>query len=332
MQSIADFLAAAIRTTTPIALATLACTITENAGVINIGIEGSMVFSAFVAAVAAFYTGSPWLGMLAGMLAGVFIAGILAVLAVICNGQQIVIGIGLNLLGPGLAYLTMEALWGNNGISPWLPGFGDVNIPVVGDIPLLGTILSGHDPTIYLCVALVIVMSFVIYRTRYGLRVRAAGEHPEAVATVGLNVYRLRISAVLLGGLMVGLAGASLCLGAVNVFTNGMSAGRGFLAFAANQFGRWTPAGGYFASLLFGSMEALRIRLQTLGISPQLLQMLPYLTTLVALTISGSRMRAPAANGAPYPHPISLPRPRKKPAGAVAGGGKQAKTEDEEET
>ncbi len=306
-----DFLAAAIRTTTPIALTTLACTLCENAGVINIGVEGSMIFGAFVSAATAFYTGSPWLGLLGGMLGGVLIAGLLAVLAIFCNGQQIVIGIGINLLGPGLAYLIMETIWGNNGISPWLPGFAGLHVPLVSDIPVLGKLLSGYDPTVYICIVLVFVVHYVLYRSSYGLRLRATGEKPQAVATVGLNVYRLRLSAVLLSGLLIGIAGASLSLGMVNVFTNGMSGGRGFLAFAANQFGRWTPWGGYAASFLFGSMEALRIRLQSFELSPQLLQMMPYLATLLALTLSGKRIRAPGANGEPYPHPVSVPRPPK---------------------
>ena len=147
--SFANFFASAIRLTAPIALGTLACTISERAGVINIGIEGSMLFSGFLAAVGSYYTGSPWVGLLCGCAAGAFLALILGVLAIYCNGQQIVIGIGLNLFGPGFAYMLMRALWDTTGISPWVEGFQAVNIPLLSRIPIAGTMLSGYPACIY---------------------------------------------------------------------------------------------------------------------------------------------------------------------------------------
>lgn len=305
-EMIISFLAATIRTATPIALATLACTISERAGVINIGIEGTMIASAFTGAVGAYYSGSAWVGLLCGGMMGMMLAAIIAGLSIYCGGDQVVIGIGLNLLGPGLSYLIMYTIWGSRGTSPWLPGFSAVEIPLIQDIPVLGPLISGHNPCVYLCIVLTLLMHYVIYHTRYGLRVRAAGENPMALATVGVNVYWLRTSAVLWGGLMAGLAGASLSLGTLNVFTNGMSADKGFLAYAANRFGQWTPSGSYLAALLFGSMEALRLRLQDLDVAPQLLRMLPYLTTLFALMFTGKKLRAPAADGVPFDHPISM--------------------------
>ena len=155
-------------------------------------------------------------------------------------------------------------------------------------------------------ILLTIVMHYTLYHTKYGLRIRAVGENPNFVATAGINVYRLRSQAVIIGGALAGLAGVSLSLGSVNVFTNGMTANKGFLAFAANRFGQWTPGGSYLVSLMFGSMEALRIRLQTFDIAPQFLQMLPYVVTLIVLTITGRKLRGPAANGVPYPHPIAM--------------------------
>lgn len=309
-----SFLSATIRTATPIALATLACTFSERAGVINIGIEGTMIASAFAGAVTAYYTNNPWMGLLGGMLCGALLAGIIAVLSIYCNGDQVVIGIGLNLLGPGLSYLIMYNIWGSRGTSPWLPGFSAINVPLIKDIPVIGEIISGHNPCIYICFALVVVMHYVLYYTKYGLRIRAAGENPNVVATAGLNVYRLRTGAVLIGGMLAGLAGVSLSLGQVNVFTNGMTANKGFLAYAANRFGQWTPGGSYLASLLFGGMEALRIRLQELNIAPQFLQMMPYVATLIALTLTGRRLRVPAADGVPYPHPISVAKGSSKEA------------------
>ena len=233
--SFANFFASAIRLTAPIALGTLACTISERAGVINIGIEGSMIFSGFLAAVGSYYTGSPWVGLLCGCAGGAFLALILGVLAIYCNGQQIVIGIGLNLFVPGFAYMLMRALWDTTGISPWVEGFHTVNIPVLSNIPVLGTMLSGYPSCVYLGLLAVAVMQYLLRRTAWGLRIRAVGENPAAVATLGINVYRLRLRAVLLGGVFAGMAGAVMCLSSANVFVNDMSAGTGFMAFAANQ-------------------------------------------------------------------------------------------------
>lgn len=308
----ANFFAAAIRLTAPIALGTLACTISERAGVINIGIEGTMLFSGFTAAVGTWYSGSPWVGLLCGGLGGVLIAAILGVLAIYCNGQQIVIGIGINLFGPGLAYMVMRALWDTTGISPWIAGFERLDIPVIKDIPIVSTLLSGYPVCIYLGVIAVAVMQFLLHKTAWGLRIRAAGENPAVVATLGINVYRLRMFAVLLGGFFAGMAGSVMCLSSANVFVNNMSAGSGFMAFAANQFGHWSPVGGYFATLLFGVMSALRMRLQSLGVATQLTQMIPYIAVLIGLRITGTRLRAPAANGAPYAHPLTVPRIRRK--------------------
>ena len=322
--SFANFFASAIRLTAPIALGTLACTISERAGVINIGIEGSMLFSGFLAAVGAYYTGSPWVGLLCGCTAGVFLALILGVLAIYCNGQQIVIGIGLNLFGPGFAYMLMRALWDTTGISPWVEGFQAVNIPLLSRIPIAGTMLSGYPACIYLGLLAVAVMQYLLHRTAWGLRIRAVGENPAAVATLGINVYRLRMRAVLLGGVFAGMGGAVMCLSSANVFVNDMSAGSGFMAFAANQFGQWSPVGGYLATLLFGVMQALRMRLQSFGIATQLTQMLPYLAALIGIKLTGMRMRAPAANGTPYPHPLSAPCLRRKSAGESQSKGSKA--------
>lgn len=307
-----DFFASAIRLTSPIALGTLACTISEKAGVTNIGIEGSMIFCGLLAAVGSYYSGNPWIGMLCGCLAGMFLAAILGVLAIYCDGQQIVVGIGLNLLGPGLAYIIMRAIWGTTGISPWVTGFTPIEIPVIKDIPILGPIVSGYSACVYVGILAVIIMHFVLKKTPWGLRIRSVGENPKAVETLGINVYRLRFNAVVLGGFFVGMAGGVMCLNTANVFVNEMSAGSGFMAFAANQFGQWSPVGGYLASLLFGAMSAFRIRLQSIGLASQLSSMLPYIATLIALKITGKNLRAPAANGLPYPHPLAIPQMRKK--------------------
>lgn len=198
--SFANFFASAIRLTAPIALGTLACTISERAGVINIGIEGSMLFSGFLAAVGSYYTGSPWVGLLCGCAAR-------------CISGADPGGAGHLLqrpadrdrhrpqpLRPGFAYMLMRALWDTTGISPWVEGFQAVNIPLLSRIPIAGTMLSGYPACIYLGLLAVAVMQYLLHRTAWGLRIRAVGENPAAVATLGINVYRLRMRAVLLGG------------------------------------------------------------------------------------------------------------------------------------
>ena len=234
------------------------------------------------------------------------------------------IGIGLNLFGPGFAYMLMRALWDTTGISPWVEGFQAVNIPFLSRVPIAGTMLSGYPACIYLGLLAVAVMQYLLHRTAWGLRIRAVGENPAAVATLGINVYRLRMRAVLLGGVFAGMGGAVMCLSSANVFVNDMSAGTGFMAFAANQFGQWSPVGGYLATLLFGVMQALRMRLQSFGIATQLTQMLPYLAALIGIKLTGMRMRAPAANGTPYPHPLSAPCLRRKSAGESQSKGSKA--------
>ena len=318
LTTFANFFASAIRLTAPIALGTLACTISERAGVINIGIEGTMLFSGLIAAVGTWITGSPWVGLLFGCLGGVLISAVLGVLSIYCKGQQIVIGIGINLLGPGLAYMIMRELWDTTGISPWIEGFGNVDIPVLKDIPIVNILFSGYSARIYLGIFAVIIMQFILHKTAWRLRVRSAGEHPAAVATLGINVYRLRMFAVLLGGFFAGMAGGVMCLSSANVFVNDMSAGSGFMAFASNQFGHWSPVGGYFATLLFGIMSAFRMRLQSLGIATQLTQMIPYIAVLIGLKVTGTRLHAPAANGEPYTHPLAIPQVHKK-AGSQNG-------------
>ena len=314
----ANFFASALRLTAPVALGTLACTVSERAGVINIGIEGTMLFSGFTAAVWTWYSGSPWVGLLCGGLGGVLISAVLGVLAIYCNGQQIVIGIGINLFAPGLAYMMMRALWDTTGISPWIAGFERLDIPVVKEIPVISTLLSGYPVCIYLGILAVAAMQFLLHKTVWGLRIRSVGENPAAVAALGINVYRLRMFAVLLGGFFAGMAGSVMCLSSANVFVNNMSAGSGFMAFAANQFGHWSPFGGYLATLLFGVMSAFRMRLQSLGVATQLTQMIPYAAVLLGLRLTGARLRAPAANGAPYIQPLAVSRVRKKQAGQCA--------------
>ncbi|NMC80739.1 MAG: ABC transporter permease [Chloroflexi bacterium] len=295
-------LSAAIRMATPIALGAIGATYNERAGVLNIGIEGMMLTGAFTGAISANYSGNPWIGLLGGVAGGLLAATIFGLLTIYFNGDQVVVSVGLNLLALGATTFLLSLIWGNRGTSDWLPGLPTIRVPVLADIPVLGPILGSGDPIVYMTWIIVAASYFIIFRTPFGLRLRAAGEHPTAVETLGLNVFRLRFIAVLISGALAGLGGVQLSLGQLNVFTQNMTASRGFLAFAANQFGQWNPVGAYFASLLFGVTEALQMRLQAFYLAPQLLQMIPYITTIIVLATAVRRTVGPAALGVLHKH------------------------------
>ena len=305
--SFANFFASAIRLTAPIALGTLACTISERAGVINIGIEGSMLFSGFLAAVGSYYTGSPWVGLLCGCAAGAFLALILGVLAIYCNGQQIVIGIGLNLFGPGFAYMMMRALWDTTGISPWVEGFQAVNIPLLSRIPIAGTMLSGYPACIYLGLLAVAVMQYLLRRTAWGLRIRAVGENPNTADAAGINVTKYKYVATCAGSMIAGLGGLYYVMDyACGVWSNNGFGDRGWLAIALVIFTVWRPNIGVFASFLFGGLYILHMFIPS-GMNlavKELYKMLPYVITILVLVIVSMQKKRendpPASLGLSY--------------------------------
>ena len=305
--SFANFFASAIRLTAPIALGTLACTISERAGVINIGIEGSMLFSGFLAAVGAYYTGSPWVGLLCGCAAGAFLALILGVLAIYCNGQQIVIGIGLNLFGPGFAYMLMRALWDTTGISPWGEGFQAVNIPFLSRVPIAGTMLSGYPACIYLGLLAVAVMQYLLHRTAWGLRIRAVGENPNTADAAGINVTKYKYVATCAGSMIAGLGGLYYVMDyACGVWSNNGFGDRGWLAIALVIFTVWRPNIGVFASFLFGGLYILHMFIPS-GMNlavKELYKMLPYVITILVLVIVSMQKKRendpPASLGLSY--------------------------------
>mgnify|MGYP000958906520 CR=1 FL=1 len=305
--SFANFFASAIRLTAPIALGTLACTISERAGVINIGIEGSMLFSGFLAAVGSYYTGSPWVGLLCGCAAGAFLALILGVLAIYCNGQQIVIGIGLNLFGPGFAYMLMRALWDTTGISPWVEGFQAVNIPLLSRIPIAGTMLSGYPACIYLGLLAVAVMQYLLHRTAWGLRIRAVGENPNTADAAGINVTKYKYVATCAGSMIAGLGGLYYVMDyACGVWSNNGFGDRGWLAIALVIFTVWRPNIGVFASFLFGGLYILHMFIPS-GMNlavKELYKMLPYVITILVLVIVSMQKKRendpPASLGLSY--------------------------------
>jgi simple sugar transport system permease protein len=286
---------------TPLVLAALGGVMSERSGVVNIALEGLMLTSAFAGYAAAFGTHNLWFGLLIAVLAGMAIAAVHAVLSIEFLVDQIVSGTVINILAVGVTgvyYRTFIA--SSNARGPGILPFWKV--PVLGDIPVIGPIFFQQQFVTYSMLVLVVVIHIVLFHTVWGLRTRACGEHPLAAATAGINVRLVRYGNVILSGALGGLGGAYFTLQQIGNFLPNLTGGRGFIALAAVIFGKWTPFGAFFASLLFAVSDALGSRLQTYGIAIpyQILSMLPYVLTIVVVAGAMGRAIAPAAVGRPY--------------------------------
>jgi ABC-type uncharacterized transport system permease subunit len=288
---------------TPLTLGAFSGLLCEQAGVINVAIEGQMLFGAFSAALLASATGNPVLGIGAGMLSGGLIAVILGVFAIQYQVDQVIVGIVLDVFCLGLTGFLYDRLMipyqaTLNSAAVLAP----IPVPGLSSIPIIGPILFDQNVFVYLMFALLVIIQLALFNTRWGLRVRAVGEKPRAADTAGVNVNRTRYVNVILGGLVAGLAGSFFTLGAVGQFTKNMTSGRGFISLAAMISGHWTPVGGLGASLVFGFADALQNFLSVLNvpISSFFLLMAPYVATILVVAGVVGRARPPAADGKPY--------------------------------
>ncbi len=290
--------------TTPLLFAALGETLAQRAGVINIGLEGILLCGAFAGMIGSYFTGSPFLGLLAGGVSGVLLAGLFAFVTVGLAANQIVAGISINLLAAGCTGVLYRAIFSVTGQALIVSTFQPYSIPFLSTIPFFGPIFFRHTLLVYFSLLLVPCFSFFLFHTRKGLQIQAVGEHPKAAETLGISVTRIRTFTLLLEGFLGGIGGSYLSLAYANTFIEGMSAGRGFLAIAIVIFGRWTPAGVLAAALFFGGATALQFHLQALGstLPYQFVLMLPYVLTLLALVFTGSKLSAPASLGEPYNH------------------------------
>jgi ABC-type uncharacterized transport system permease subunit len=291
-------LSATIRMATPLVYVAIGETYSERSGVMNIGLEGLMLIGAITAYAVVFFTHSLFLGFVMAMVFGLGFA----YLAVTVKANQIVIGAALNMVGLGVSGFIYRVVFANPGIVSSVRTLQPINIPILSDIPYIGPILFRHNFVVYLMFLLVPVTSFVLNKTSLGLAVRAVGEHPRAVDSVGLPVYGLRYGSILFAAALAGLGGAYLPIGHANQFVEGMTAGRGFIALTMVPFAGWTISGVFWGGLLFGAAYALQLRLQIakLAIAYQFLQILPYVLTLVVLILSGRRSEQPKAMCIPY--------------------------------
>jgi len=293
-----DFLAATVRTATPLALAALGETVGESAGVINVGLEGIIIAGAFAGLVGSIAVGV-YAGFVASALAGVTVAALFALFAVVLRADQIITGTAVTLFGLGLTGTLYRRAFGATGAALRAATQHANAVPGLSRIPLIGPALFAQPAITYLVYIIVPVLWWALYRTRMGLALRAVGENPEAARAAGIDPRRVQLGAVLFGGIMGGLAGGTLVLAQVGTFAEGMSAGRGFIAIAVVALGRWHPVGAAVGALLFGAASALQFLFQAMGWPApyQLFLGLPYLLTLVALAALGRSHPAPAALG-----------------------------------
>jgi len=290
-------LGSAIRQSTPILLGALCGIMCERSGIVNIGIEGQMLMAAFISFMTNVWTGNLFLSVLAGMAAGALLGLLHAFMSVTLKLDQIIGGTVINILGLGLTgFFYTAGLTTKGKIQP-------LNLGILAEIPLIGRVLFTNPPITYAAIILVFVLQFVLFKTTWGLRTRAVGEHPRAADTLGINVFATRYINVILGGAIAGLAGAFLTLEAVGSFERAMTNGRGFVALAVMIFGKWNPIGAWGAALLFGFANAIQTQIQFAGvlkIPHQFIGMLPYLLTIIVLAGFVGRARPPAADGVPY--------------------------------
>ncbi|MFK4640055.1 ABC transporter permease [Paenarthrobacter histidinolovorans] len=301
--SLAGLVAGSVTLAVPLVFGSLSGVLCERVGVVNIAIEGQLLGGAFTAALVATMTGSPYIGLIAAAAAGAVVSMVLAVFSIKYLVNQIIVGVVLNVLVSGLTGFLYGTLMVPNKEQFNTPGRLDIlPIPLLSDIPIIGPILFEQSIAGYLMYIAVAVVWFGLFKTRWGLRVRAVGEHPQAADTLGINVNATRFWNVTLGGAIAGIGGAVFTLVTIDSFTKDISGGRGFIALAALIFGRWNPIGAFLASLLFGFAYNLQSILGIIGtpVPSQFMAMLPYLVTIFAVAGLVGKSRPPAASGIPY--------------------------------
>ena len=286
-----------LRLSVPIALAAIGVSLSERSGVINLGVEGMMLFGALAAVVGAHLSGSAWVGVLVAMAMGVVLGGLYALCVLWFKANQSVIGIGLNAIASGLTVVMVKSIWRKEGISGTVAQMATFSVPVAQDLPVIGSMFLDQSPFIPLTLGITLFAAYVLLKTKVGLRLQAIGEHPLAAATAGIPVARYRTVSIIVGSCLAALGGAYLSVVHSNLFVNDMVAGRGFMAIAANILGGWNPIGSLLASLLFAFTQALRFQFSTGQIPDQLSQLIPYVITLGVLIGVGRKAKAPAKLG-----------------------------------
>lgn len=296
------FLSSAVRMAVPLFYSALGETVSERAGILNMGLEGIMVCGAYFSFLAAYLTGSLLLGTLAGMLGGMVVSLVHAFISITMRQNQTVTGIALNILCLGLTSYLFKLLVGSNVDFPQIATLPNIAIPLLSRIPVIGEAFFNKDILVYMAYALIAVVSVFLYKTTWGMTLVSVGENPRAADTVGINVFRTRYLAAMVNGLLGGLGGAYLMVGQLGLYSEGVTAGRGYIAMAIVVFGKRSPLGVFLAALFFGAADAVQFRMQTLGVNlpAQLFTGLPYLLTVIALISVAKKNTSPSALTQPY--------------------------------
>jgi simple sugar transport system permease protein len=285
---------------TPLLLATIGEVICERSGILNLGVEGMMAIGAVTAFIVTLTTGNPWLGLVAAIIATALISGIHAFVSITLQASQVVSGLALTMLGLGISGLVGKPYIG----KPLAEKMATWPIPILSDMPVVGVIFFDHSPYFYMAILLALIAWFVLQHTRLGISIRSAGENPRATETQGISVYKIRYWCVIVGGAFAGMAGAHLSTSYSKSWIEGMTAGRGWIVIALTIFALWNPMRAIIGAFLFGGIFVLQYLLQPLGISPNLLAILPYLSTLLVLFIGAlhdsRKLNAPAMLAEPY--------------------------------
>ena len=286
-----SFLYSVLRLSTPILLATMAALVSDRAGVTNISIEGTMLFSALMGVVGSAFTQSCWVGLLVAIVAGMLFSLLLSFFHLWLKTNLVLTCIALNSLSSGLTIFILFMLTGDRGVSTALQSVDlpKLDLPLIRNIPFVGDVLSGHSVLTYLAVVVVILVAVLLYKTKLGTYIRAVGESPQAIETAGFPARRIRFLALLISGAIAGMGGAFMSMAYVSGFTKDMVSGRGFIALAAEAMGRGRPLMSSLAALLFGFTDSLANNLQVLGLSSDLARMFPYVITIIALSIYAGR-------------------------------------------
>ncbi|MBM7559589.1 ABC transporter permease [Marinitoga litoralis] len=289
---------------TPLIFAALGGVFSEVTGVTNIALEGIMKISAFSAVVFTFYTGNPWLGLIGALISGLVFAWLHAYVSIRWSADQIVSATALILIASGLSAFLMEPIFGQSGQSDFVAKIPKLKMDFLKDVPFFGQIFDELSIFVYLAFIAVALSWFLIYKTPLGLRMRAVGENPKSADTLGVNVFRIRYFGVLMSGILAALGGAYLSIGELGQFQENMPSGKGFIALAAMILGNWNPVGAMWAAILFGAADALNIQLQSILDIPSemkaLLNLLPFVITIIVVSGFVGKTRPPAADGIPY--------------------------------
>lgn len=301
LQIISSFIEADLRVATPILIAALGLLYMEKAGIVNIGAEGTMLIGALAGSIGAYIFQDPWMGALLAAVVCGLVGLVFAFLIVTVKANQIVTGIAINIIALGATTTVNRVFFGLNASSTNIPSFNKVTIPFLSDIPVIGPLFDQMGLA-YLALLMVPFTYYLMKKTTIGLSIRSVGEHPEAADTAGINVFRIRYGTIIIGSMIVGVAGAYLSVGLLSFFSENMVSGRGYIALASVIFGKWNPYGILGATLLFGFGDALQIRMQAIGssIPYQFLLMLPYLLTVAALAGFVGKAVPPKASSKPY--------------------------------